>query len=357
MRCPGVPIRVIRPLLGLTVLFFGTMPAAAQTFEAVGTRALGMGGAFVAVADDSTAVYWNPAGLANSAVVDTSLQHTSAATPRGSDRTPVIAGGLRESTTFFAFAIPSLGLSYLHTRLDRSVNPIADPSVSRQQNGPALAAASSLAVDEAGVTLLQSLLANLVVGTTLKLARGSSALVAVAPDASLSAAWDQAARAQAGGVTRFDLDVGVLAFAGPIRVGLAGRNLRQPDFNPGDPGGSGRLERQVRLGVALTPGFVVNRTAASQPSLTIAFDADLTRSELSAPRVERHVAAGVERWFASRRVGLRGGVRANTVGDRRPLATAGASVALRPGMLIEAQFARGRVDAGQQWSVGGRVTF
>lgn len=31
--------------------------------EGIGARALGMGGAFVAVADDSTAVFWNPAGL------------------------------------------------------------------------------------------------------------------------------------------------------------------------------------------------------------------------------------------------------------------------------------------------------
>ena len=30
----------------------------------VGTRASGMAGAFVAVADDATAVYWNPAGVA-----------------------------------------------------------------------------------------------------------------------------------------------------------------------------------------------------------------------------------------------------------------------------------------------------
>lgn len=31
----------------------------------VGARAIGMGSAFVAIADDSTATYWNPAGLAN----------------------------------------------------------------------------------------------------------------------------------------------------------------------------------------------------------------------------------------------------------------------------------------------------
>ena len=34
--------------------------ASAQTIETVGERALGMGGAFVAVADDSSATWWNP---------------------------------------------------------------------------------------------------------------------------------------------------------------------------------------------------------------------------------------------------------------------------------------------------------
>lgn len=37
----------------------------------IGARALAMGGAFVAVADDATAVYWNPAGLAQ--VADTRI--------------------------------------------------------------------------------------------------------------------------------------------------------------------------------------------------------------------------------------------------------------------------------------------
>ncbi len=354
MRCSIVQVRAIRPLFGLAILAACATTARAQNFEAVGNRALGMGGAFVAVADDSTAVYWNPAGLANSAVVDVSLQRTSAASPRGADGTAVTTGGSRQSAMLFAFAIPSLGVSYFRSRLDRAPSPTAGPTDSRQNDRPAV---SSLAVDEAGVTLLQSLLANVVVGTTLKLARGSSAVVSSAPDVSLSAAWDSASRAPATGVTRFDLDVGVLAFAGPIRFGLAGRNLREPDFGPGDATGSGRLERQVRAGLAFTPGFVVNRTAASQPSLTIAFDADLTRSVRTAAGVERHVAAGVEGWVMNRRLGLRGGVRANTIGDRRPVASAGASVAVRSGLFVETQLARGRADAGSQWSVGGRVTF
>ena len=48
----------------------------------VGTRALGMGGAFVGVADDATAVYWNPAGLAMVKSVDIRIQGTAEVTAR-----------------------------------------------------------------------------------------------------------------------------------------------------------------------------------------------------------------------------------------------------------------------------------
>ncbi|HEY0283950.1 MAG TPA: hypothetical protein VGC23_01065, partial [Vicinamibacterales bacterium] len=42
----------------------------AQSFGGVGTRAEGMGGAFVAVADDASAIYWNPAGIATGSTFD-----------------------------------------------------------------------------------------------------------------------------------------------------------------------------------------------------------------------------------------------------------------------------------------------
>ena len=45
-------------------------------YEIVGTRAQGMAGAFVAVADDATATWWNPAGIATGALLGVSMEHT-----------------------------------------------------------------------------------------------------------------------------------------------------------------------------------------------------------------------------------------------------------------------------------------
>ena len=43
----------------------------------VGPRALGMGGAFVAIANDATAIYWNPAGLSRISKTEAALIHTN----------------------------------------------------------------------------------------------------------------------------------------------------------------------------------------------------------------------------------------------------------------------------------------
>ncbi len=58
----------------LVLLVAGSSTAGAQHFSrtnqglsnitGTGARALGMGGAFIAIADDATAASWNPAGLA-----------------------------------------------------------------------------------------------------------------------------------------------------------------------------------------------------------------------------------------------------------------------------------------------------
>jgi len=48
----------------VVVLKMGAVPIFASSFKILGSRPLGMGGAFVAVAEDAIAQYWNPAGFA-----------------------------------------------------------------------------------------------------------------------------------------------------------------------------------------------------------------------------------------------------------------------------------------------------
>src|SRR5947207_10520035 len=97
-------------------LQFTTSLLHAQTFDQIGERAQGMGGAFVAVADDASAIYWNPAGLANVYQFDSQLSASGApasdpGTVRGSD--PGTAGS---RTLFIGAAMPVLGLAYYRTR-------------------------------------------------------------------------------------------------------------------------------------------------------------------------------------------------------------------------------------------------
>ena len=61
-------IRLVTMLLGWGCL--AVLPASAENYtgdfltNGVGGRALGLGGAYVSIADDATATYWNPAGIA-----------------------------------------------------------------------------------------------------------------------------------------------------------------------------------------------------------------------------------------------------------------------------------------------------
>lgn len=47
------------------IIAAGSLYSNGLSLNSIGSRALGMGGAFVGLADDASAVYWNPAGLAN----------------------------------------------------------------------------------------------------------------------------------------------------------------------------------------------------------------------------------------------------------------------------------------------------
>src|ERR671910_2614356 len=94
-----------KPIVVVLALYLPTTTVAfAQVLETVGSRALGMGGAFVAVASDSSATWWNPAGLAAGPFLDLAIARTTA----GIDGTLPAA---RAGTWGLSLATPPFGVS------------------------------------------------------------------------------------------------------------------------------------------------------------------------------------------------------------------------------------------------------
>jgi hypothetical protein len=318
--------------------------AGAQGLEAVGNRAAAMT-AFVAVADDASAVVWNPSGLAQGPFFNLSLDVGRA--HDGTSAQPQVTGGAgRQQPTLIALGLPPIGVSYyrMGTTVLQPISPAGQLSPIRQDHHVSV---RSLLTSHLGVTVVQSLGDHVTVGATAKLVHGS-----FAADTTTIRTWsdgfEYAESLETRGSTKGDLDVGALVTGGHFRAGLVARNLTEPTFESGVGNAAAAvLERHVRLGA-------VGRSLAG-PETIVAFDADTTRTA-HASGDRRDVAAGLERWLEGRRAGFRGGVRASTVGDARPVASAGGSVALRSGMYVDAYFARGKHED-RAWGIGARVTY
>jgi hypothetical protein len=280
----------------LLMVVASAIPARAQAEPPVGVRAAGMAGAFTAVADDASAVFWNPAGLASGAFFSLVLDHNTLD---------------NRSATLIALGTPPLGVSYYRTETDVLANR-----------------PNSLVAHHAGVTVLQSLADRVAVGATLKMVRG----VVSSAGASIS-------------TTKFDTDIGVVTTGSLGRLGLAVRNLTEPEFAAPD-GEPVKLERRIRAGAALNIG---RRTMA-------AADFDLTTAS-TAGGDWREAAVGLETnpikkaWF-------RTGIRWNTAsGPTAPVGTLGASVAVYGSTMADAHMSFGSEDGDRGWGVGLRFLF
>jgi hypothetical protein len=335
--------RVQQIVLG-TVMAGWASAAGAQTFDAVGTRAAGMGGAFVAVADDSSAAYWNPAGFAAgnlfTMVLDRRTLKVNPGTPEGAGS----ASGLLVS-----IGMPALGLSYYRLR-STILTPIASPTAVAADGRKAIATdelrLDTLITHHSGATLVQSIAPGVAVGVTLKLVRGVASSMIV-PDGDRDALLGGVSELSGKGTTRFDADIGVMAITGGLKVGLTVRNLSQPEFRTGGTDGVSALSlrRQARAGIAVTPseGWVV------------AADLDLTRTRDSLGG-ERSFAAGSEKRIG-RKAFVRGGLRLNTAGQMNPALAAGGSYAVAASLLLDAQVTGGSDRAPRGWGVSARFVY
>src|SRR5215213_9588562 len=141
----------MRSIFFATLLLSLASDGSAQIIESVGNRALGMGGAFVAVAADSTATWWNPAGLATGPFTDVS---TGRAVTDLRETVPA----RRDRVSWFAATAPAVGFSYYRLRITdiRGSGPTEQDAVDRQDTR-ADVSARSISVSELGVTVVQSI--------------------------------------------------------------------------------------------------------------------------------------------------------------------------------------------------------
>ena len=287
--------------------------ANAQSFP--GGRAAGMAGAFVAVADDASAVYWNPAGIGTgsfvSAVIDYGRWRTAPNPGQPS-------GSQWDTTAMVGMSATALGIAYY--RLDAYGKGAGEPAgtgaPSRQD------VLRSVQASAVGVSLVQSLSEHVIVGATPKFVRGGS-------------------------TNTFDVDAGVMVSMSRFRVGMVARNLTTPTF--AHEGADIQLDRELRVGAAWGSGW----TGISR--VIVSVDSDIT-SRPAAGGERRDLAGGVETWWFNQRLGLRGGLRRSTIGEARAAVTAGVSAGLSAGMLLEAHVVRGQSEQ-RSWSVGARVFF
>lgn len=307
------------------------LPAAArgQSLDTVGTRAQGMGGAFVGVADDASAVYWNPAGLAGGAYFSLVLDGNAArSVPDGR------ADGASRTGWLLALSTPPLGLSYARLEV-RKVGP---------SNGiPENSHLESLVTQHVGVTLLHSLTDRVAVGTTLKVIRG----IAASADVPGNDRDDLLDHADLIGhaSTRLDLDVGLMATASFGRAGVTIRNLTAPGFDTGS-GQELPLERQARAGASVV----------LLPTWKLAADVDLLRTDGPFGDL-REVSFGTE-GQVTRRLAARAGLRFNAAGhDNTPALSVGGTFAVMGSVQVDGQYTGGSDRAFRGWGIAARMVF
>jgi hypothetical protein len=306
-------------------------PAGAQSTESVGARAQGMAGAFVAVADDASAVYWNPAGLARGAYFSLVIDGNTAKSIPDSE-----PGAGKRSGWLLALSTPALGLSYyrLHTT---ALRPLGSSVSSAYE-------LETLITHHVGATLVQSLTDGLAVGATVKLVRGLAASAEVPPGEREERleGWDLLARSG----NRVDLDIGVMATGSIGQAGLTIRNVSAPAFKTGGATEL-RLDRQIRGGASV---FLL-------PNWKLAADLDFIRHAGAFGDV-RELSVGTEGQLMPR-LAARGGFRLNTTGERgrTPAMALGVSFAAFRSVLLDAHVTAGPDSVFRGWGVAGRVIF
>ncbi|WP_455377616.1 conjugal transfer protein TraF [Petrachloros mirabilis] len=317
------------------VLMFISVPihAAAVEFSIVGPRAVGMGGAGVAVTTDSLATYWNPAGLAMIQTVDIRIQASVQGVDRygllhslndiadldlndpanigraqdlanrinrpGASISALPNGGMYFKGHFgdhaFGFNVSDVATSGAFVSSPVTVTPGPTIQVDGQMALRGLEARQ--AVVSYAYAFFDKTFAVGVSGKVIQGAAYTGTATINGEDLKLS---DDLGKAKLS--TAFSVDAGaIFRPTSWLRVAVVGKDLTQPEFDAPD-GTKFKLNPQVRAGVAVNP----------YSSLTITADVDATSNRTLIPGQKSQVlSVGAEQTILSEFLSLRIGALKN----------------------------------------------
>lgn len=310
-------MRLPAGVLALAFSSVASLAFAQQPIESLGGRALGMGGAFVAVADDASATHWNGAGLATGGPAGATIGWADFRT--GNQKGDPSVGLTRRHSYFSSLGTWPLGLS------------VARISDTRVMSVTGLRAETqTLSTTQYAANILQTVTQGVVIGANLKWVRGTVS-EAGATGFSAGDLFKNAIELSSHTSNAFDLDLSTMVDIQQIRLGLVVKNLRQPEFTNA-AGTATRLPREIRAGLAVLP----------KTGLTLALDVDLGTVDLwDGPR--RMIAIGGENRLSERLV-ARAGLRWNLKDDTRLIVyTAGASWRLSKSFWLDAHGTMGDI--------------
>lgn len=326
-----------RSVLVVLLILAWYMPSTAHAveFAIVGPRAVGMGGAGVAVTTDSLATYWNPAGLAMSQTVDIRLQGTV----QGIDRLGVIdtvkeindlnknnpanlsrAQGLADKINQPGATVSGIGAGGLYFKgywgnsaFGFNVSDVATSGgfvktpISVTGTGPFQVngqfAVRGLEARQAAFSYAYAFAdRTFAIGATVKAIQGAAytGLLDVNRANDSDNIKDSFGKAKLS--TAVSVDVGaVFRPTSWLRVGVVGKDLTAPTFDAPD-GSQFKLDPQARGGIAINP----------DSSLTLTFDGDITSNKTLVPGLKSRVlSAGAEQTILGDFLALRIGVLKN----------------------------------------------